>query len=973
MHSTARHLSIVFLFLVGFATAQTPTEQDCLGAIPICNDIISVPNPYPYSGNGNYLNEILAVLTCYTAENNGIWYTFTVQASGLLRFTLSPNDPNDDYDWILYNMNTTSCAALSTFAGVGAMASSNNWGVFGLNGDIGISTANGGVGNCNGPGNFNGPKWNADLPVVVGSTYVLYVSNWSNSTSGFSLDFSTSTAVIFDNVPPVMDTITSAIACDPFDSLVIEFSENIKCTSVQPADFELVGPGGPYTITGTSSATCNAGGDYDDTYTVSFSPSVSAIGSYSLAIKPGAGFVEDLCGNLDTLDSLHFDYNGFVDVSIAFTEPECNAYCTGTLSASSIDGTAPYQFNWSSGLGIDSNQTGICAGTYTVTITDDLGCTATETAVLGEPTAINTTLVDVTHITCFGVTNCEGAAEVASTGGTPSYTYQWPNGENTFSPGALCAGSNWVTVTDANGCLDSLDVNIQIPFPIQTVGSGDTLICISNVTPINAASIGGTPPYSYAWHKDSLGGPTIATSQSHFVSPSKSTSYVVFSTDANGCAGDTSLVQVDVRNRLRALIEATDTICPNEMISITATGLGGDGNYTYAWQDAGIGQTATVSPSLSRWYRITVSDACGTPSAIDSVFVQVGGYSDIDVNIRVNDDSLCVGEEATLIASSRGGYNGAEEYVFNWSHTQEDYQVQFASPNATRNYMVSVSDLCLSKPGVDTITIYVGQPEKPTISIHPNTACAESEVVLSIPEFKAGYRYDWSLGDGYVSPIHSDDTLFHGYRSVGCYSIGLNTWTDFGCYSEQLLECGVEIFQRPKADFSQEPETPTNLNSILEFQNQSKFHTEHLWIIDQDTLWNTDQFNREFYDRYDPVKVRLIAKSADGCADTTVKSLEYIHELSLYYPSSFTPNGDGRNDEFLVKGIIAPEDFQLTIFDRWGSQVFLSRNPKYGWDGKVDQLAAPLGVYVFELKYRDGEGLMQVVQDQLTISKTDER
>lgn len=963
----------ILISLFQSAQAQVPTAQDCLGAIPICSDTISVPTPYPYSGNGNYLNEINALLGCYTPESNGVWYTFTVQTSGLLRFTLSPDDPNDDYDWIMYDMTNSNCNVLSTFASSAIMESSNTWGAFGFNGDIGISTPNGGIGNCNGPGTTNGPKWNADLPVTAGNTYVLYISNWSGSTFGFSLDFSASTAQIFDNVPPSFDTITSAVTCDPFDSLVIELSENVLCSSIQSGDFALNGPGGPYTITGFNSSVCNAGGDYTDEITVYFSPAVSTPGNYSFEIQSGAGYIEDLCGNLDTLDSLTFIY-GEVDVTSTFTEPLCNGSSTGTISSNSVGGTAPFTFAWSGGLPNDSNQTGLSAGIYTVTVTDDQGCEGFDTITLTQPAPFNFTINDVSNISCPGVSNCNGGADISVNGSTPPYSYLWDNGNQTPTPTNLCAGGNWMVVTDDNGCQDSILINIQIPDSIQTLAGGDTLICISNQTPINAASIGGTPPYQYVWYRDSAGGPTEGTGASIQVSPNRTRTYVVVSTDDNGCLGDTAEVEVRVRPKLNLIVPEIDTICPDDTIDITIEGVGGDSNYTYVWETLGFGPTQTVSPDQSEWYYFTVTDVCGTPAYADSAFVQVGGYHDIRAEIRGDKDSICIGEEVTLIADGDGGHNGPEEYTFKWNSTASGYPVQFVKPQKTNTYKITITDECLSERGIDTFTIYVGEPELPEISIDPAQACKEANVSISIPEAKKGYDYDWNLGDGSIELNFKENEIIHSYSSIGCYDISLNTITNFGCESKQKIDCGVEIFLKPKASFTTQPDQPSNVDPIVYFSNESTGHNDFYWSIVGDTLWNIEGLNQYFEDRSTPYRVSLIAFSAEGCSDTVSRQLLFDREVVLYYPTSFTPDGDGLNDVFIIEGEeINPEGYDLIIYDRWGNQIFRSKNPFYGWNGMINEKNAPLGTYPFTLKYIDEEGEIQLVRDNVHIIKTQDR
>ncbi|HET6992193.1 MAG TPA: hypothetical protein VFJ43_12750, partial [Bacteroidia bacterium] len=96
---------LVFVFLAGAPSlhAQVPTNQDCLDAIPICQNVYSTT--VSYSGEGNYPNEINSNISCFaTGELNDVWYTFTVQQSGNLNFLITPNNSGDDYDWAVYNL-----------------------------------------------------------------------------------------------------------------------------------------------------------------------------------------------------------------------------------------------------------------------------------------------------------------------------------------------------------------------------------------------------------------------------------------------------------------------------------------------------------------------------------------------------------------------------------------------------------------------------------------------------------------------------------------------------------------------------------------------------------------------------------------------------------------------------------------------------------------------------------------------------
>src|SRR5688572_16951308 len=96
-------------FAVDSVRAQTPNNQDCLAAIPICQNVYQTTNSYV--GEGNYPNEINNNSSCLgSGELNDVWYTFTVQQSGNLNFLITPNNSSDDYDWAVYNLTNNNCS-----------------------------------------------------------------------------------------------------------------------------------------------------------------------------------------------------------------------------------------------------------------------------------------------------------------------------------------------------------------------------------------------------------------------------------------------------------------------------------------------------------------------------------------------------------------------------------------------------------------------------------------------------------------------------------------------------------------------------------------------------------------------------------------------------------------------------------------------------------------------------------------------
>jgi gliding motility-associated-like protein len=351
--------AILGLVLLSFsAQAQVPTVQDCDGAIPVCQNVYSEVNSY--SGVGNYPGEINAGTSCLGGgEVNDVWYTFNVQVSGNLCFSITPNISSDDYDWAVYDLTNNPCSDIATTPGLEVSCN--------FSGSSGVTGANG----------LGGAQNNPCMAVVAGQTLVLNVSNWSGTGNGYTLDFGASTAAIFDNVPPAIQTVQTPIACGA-TTLTFNFSEAILCNTMNIADLVLNGPGGPYTITSIIGAICAAGGTQEDEFTITFNPAITTAGNYTLDLVGGAGSVTDLCGNPGTAGSLPFVVTNTVGYNIALVMESCVSSDDGTITVTGNGGTAPYTYDITGPSGPQTNGTGtfdpLIDGDYDVLITDASGC-----------------------------------------------------------------------------------------------------------------------------------------------------------------------------------------------------------------------------------------------------------------------------------------------------------------------------------------------------------------------------------------------------------------------------------------------------------------------------------------------------------------------------------------------------------------------------------------------------------------------
>lgn len=343
--------------ILGLLSLTFFSQNDCGSAISLCNDFYQETNSSNTIGTPEYVGG------CNASEYASMWYTFTVQQAGNLSFVLNPMDNADDYDWVLFDISNSGCAGIGTTA---IEVSCNAYGDFFSNGPTGISSANGGTGNSNGPGNTNGPAFNQDVNASVGQTFALCIMNWSQSTSGYNIDFGQSSAALYDNQTPSIISVESE--CNQ-NYLIATFSEPIESGSVQMQDFALQGPAGAIPI--TNAVVNNNNGLADDEIVISVLVNNLVAGNYTLSISSNFGGVADACGNTFQ-GSFDFTYN---PVELSIDAGDDVTICPGELIT--LQASGQYQtIQWTGGPANESF-TVSNAGVYTVTVSGN-GCSMSD-------------------------------------------------------------------------------------------------------------------------------------------------------------------------------------------------------------------------------------------------------------------------------------------------------------------------------------------------------------------------------------------------------------------------------------------------------------------------------------------------------------------------------------------------------------------------------------------------------------------
>ncbi|MBP6731137.1 MAG: T9SS type A sorting domain-containing protein [Chitinophagales bacterium] len=160
-------------------------------------------------------------------------------------------------------------------------------------------------------------------------------------------------------------------------------------------------------------------------------------------------------------------YTNALNVKFIAENPLCNGAATGSIELMAMGGTAPYTYNWSNGA-TAASISGLVAGTYTVTVQDDLGAVAISSIAIADAPAIQITPTVIDE-TALGAN--DGGVFLNVRGGTPDYSYAWSNGASSKNILNIAAGTYTVTVTDINGCVQS---------STSTVGQAGSLTPMGN-------------------------------------------------------------------------------------------------------------------------------------------------------------------------------------------------------------------------------------------------------------------------------------------------------------------------------------------------------------------------------------------------------------------------------------------------------------------------------------------------------------
>jgi gliding motility-associated-like protein len=607
----------------------------------------------------------------------------------------------------------------------------------------------------------------------------------------------------------------------------------------------------------------------------------------------------------------------------------CHGDATGTVTVVANGGTPGYSYLWSNG---DQNalNDSILTGTYSVLVTDNLGCKDSLSIFVKEPTLLTSS---TTHIDnpCYG--DAVGSVSVVAAGGITPYTYLWNNTALTPTTSNLIAGVYTIIVKDSNNCIinDTSEV-LQPLAPLNIDFVTSDVLCFNGTTgAIDASTSGGTIPYAFSWN-------TTAVSEDLTNLPIGI--YTLTVTDVNNCV----LVKTDTIIE-PALLDTSNVILDDISCngfsdgSINITTVGGVTPYSFAWSNSTTNEDLTNVPIGT--YSLTITDAHLCVSQYTYTLNQplplIATYTTIP--------PLCYSYSDGSITLNTTG--GTTPYAYSWTNGSTS---AINSGIVTGNYTATITD---AQNCVFVLPCFIDQPAQIQVSFNvSDTVGCDPTTIEFTNTSDEQFISTWQFGDG--NSATGNNNIENTYISPGCFDVSLTVESPIGCTNSVVYPSIICINPTPTAGISANPTTLDTSNPETEITNTTTGAVSYEWDMGDNGLYNFFQPGLYTYPMYtlNEFLITLTATSDKGCVDTAQYTIFFDNSLIFYVPNTFTPDGNEYNNVFkpILTSLVA--EYQMQIYNRWGELIFESFDKEVGWDGSYKGGIIQNGAYNWVIKIK---------------------
>lgn len=458
---------------------------------------------------------------------------------------------------------------------------------------------------------------------------------------------------------------------------------------------------------------------------------------------------------------------------------------------------------------------------------------------------------------------------------------------------------------------------------------------------------GGTPPYQYSID----GGLTFQNSFA-FLNLSAG-SYQIEVRDVNNStncnnSSAASTINIEFQSSVYGNSSSKDLTCFNATDGeITINPTGGVSPYTYSIDNgATFSNNSTFSNLSDGTYPIQIIDAQG---CIAQSIEIINNPPDLVFDITP-DNCYDVGENITLVANASGG---SGTYSYEWKGMVNSNIANITAAIDTF-YTAEVEDIngCTKQKSTK---IKIKPSAEFSAPIRDHCLPANVEFINQTSSASGQATVYWNFNDASIIKEDSSSIVMHEYTAPGTYDVAVSIMDINGCSVTDTAKNYIQILPPVEASFYFDGREITTTKNNVRFFNSSFGADKYTWLLDKNEVDSTYDYRYSFpQEQGDNYEICLHALSTlTGCADTICQTVEVLDKSSVYIPNAFTPNGDGINDEFgpIGKGF-SDKDYSFQIFNRWGDQLFATKQLNQFWDGSHNGEMVQNGLYSYKLILR---------------------
>ncbi len=681
------------------------------------------------------------------------------------------------------------------------------------------------------------------------------------------------------------------------------------------------------------------------------------------------------------------------DLEVPFITPDqqvCNGTAVG-LQAVAQFGIGPYSYSWSNGATTDTLTVSPVGTTvYTVSVSDDCGTIRTATTSVTVVTNVNPGFTGSPATVCVN----EPLVLVAN-GAGPASAFSWIvpgsnapagiiSGLSTANLQYSLPGNYSITLRYQSGSCYSdstIQLTVTAPAPVEAlltvspVGSicpGDTLDY--NVSAVNA---GLSPNITFLLNSVVVqSGSGSSFSSSQLQQGDLVQAVVVSSASCVSPDVDTASLFVVVSGAVTPSVTITPDIdpCVGNSVTFSAAPVNGGSAPTYQWSVNGVPVIGASSSSFT--ITLTSSDSIVgvvMTSSLNCVLIplattafSIGSVSAAAVSIEsLNGDTLCDGENVTIVSLPlNGGNNPSYQWYLNGVQlpdTQAVLSITDLQAGDQVQVMMSSDASCITGGAVSSnIISFQVYPPLSMLVFGASPVCEGESVTLSAQAFGGDggpYLYSWNR-----MPV-----IGTSYDFIPAYSQYVVVVAQDGCGSLPVIDSAyVVVKPLPEAGFTFSPVNPSSLNPVVEFTDRSQGAVNVRWYFgDGDS--SSVRYPVHTYDKAGNYPVLQVVTAPNGCVDTLLYTLIISEDIALYFPNTFTPNDDDKNERWFPYGV-AGIKYTFVILDRWGKAIF-EGDQDNAWAGTFMNTTSvvPEGVYNFVVKLDDSRFASQSFSGKVTL------